>query len=473
MATERLPIPFVGEHATSRASQVNNQITKNLYVERQASGAKHGAVLYPTPGLKFLFSAGTGPCRSNGIVFKNKAYFISGADIVEIDSSLQPTTIGQLNTTTGQCKFAANPNHWIVVDGTDGWTYDGTTLTQITDGDFPTCNHVTFIDSFFIVEDRDNIGRFYKSGANDGQTWATLDFATAESHPDDLRVPYALNTVIGMFGDDTTEFYGNTQNPDFPFGPIRSSRIEYGVQADNSVIKAGDSLFWLARNKEGANMVLRSKGGQASVVSNRSIESEINSFSVTSDCVACAYQTLGHTFVEFSFPTAKRTFAYDLSENTWITLASKDVGRHRKQGHVFYQGKCIVGDFANSNFYQMDVKTYTDNGDYIERTRSAQFVHKDRKMVSIPELEIEFIPGVGLTTGQGSDPQVILSVSKDGGKTWSHNTYSSIGKLGEYNYRARWFQLGIAREWQFKVTISDPVFAGIAGAYAVVDVRSH
>jgi hypothetical protein len=72
-------------------------------------------------------------------------------------------------------------------------------------------------------------------------------------------------------------------------------------------------------------------------------------------------------------------------------------------------------------------------------------------------LELMMQTGVGLATGQGSDPQARLSWSDDGGYTWSNEVSRPIGKIGERNARVRWLRLGRGRDRVFKVEISDPV----------------
>jgi hypothetical protein len=79
--------------------------------------------------------------------------------------------------------------------------------------------------------------------------------------------------------------------------------------------------------------------------------------------------------------------------------------------------------------------------------------------------------GVGLETGQGSDPQVMLRYSKDGGHTWSaRQLWRTMGAAGAYNTRMRWLNLGNAREWVFEITISDPVTRAVIAAHADITV---
>jgi hypothetical protein len=52
------------------------------------------------------------------------------------------------------------------------------------------------------------------------------------------------------------------------------------------------------------------------------------------------------------------------------------------------------------------------------------------------KLELEF------NVVQGSDPQVMLRFSDDGGHTWSNEHWKSMGKIGRYGYRTIWRRLG-------------------------------
>lgn len=65
----------------------------------------------------------------------------------------------------------------------------------------------------------------------------------------------------------------------------------------------------------------------------------------------------------------------------------------------------------------------------------------------------------------GANPQVMLRISNDGGKTWAAETWRSAGRVGEYLARVDWNRLGCARRRVFEVSCSDPVPFRIVGAY--------
>ena len=73
------------------------------------------------------------------------------------------------------------------------------------------------------------------------------------------------------------------------------------------------------------------------------------------------------------------------------------------------------------------------------------------------------VPAFGLTPGW--DPQVMLRISNDGGKTWGPELWRSAGKMGEYTKRVSWNRMGSARRRVFEVTMTDPIPWKITGCY--------
>ena len=72
---------------------------------------------------------------------------------------------------------------------------------------------------------------------------------------------------------------------------------------------------------------------------------------------------------------------------------------------------------------------------------------------------------------QGSDPQVMLRWSDDGGHTWSNEHWRSMGKIGETGRRVLWRRLGMTmklRDRVYEVSGTDPVKIAIMGAELIV-----
>ena len=465
----RLRIPIVGQQSANRSVNVNSQLSINLYPQIETDGAKSELTLHSTPGLKLAGSIGNGPGRTNGIRWKNKAYFVSGAQLISIDTSGTITSHGTINTATSNVSMSANPSHIGFVDGTDGWTFDGTSLTQILDGDFPTATQMTFLDGYSIAN-KSGTGQFQISSLNDTTAWDPTEIATAESNPDDLTALTSTHKELWLFGDQTAEIWYNSENADFPFEPYRNGVSEWGVHAPFSLAKADESLFWLSSNREGVNMVLSARGVSPVAISNRDIEWEIAQLSKTDDAVGWTYQQAGHTFYVLTFPTGDRTIVYDVSTGMWHRRKSFGIGRWRPVGAVALGQKHYSLDYENGNVYELDLNTYDDNGIPIEAIRRTQMIHKDRHRIRVHRLELDIETGVGTLSGQGEDPQIMMRYSKDGGHSYSSEKWRSLGKTGKYATRVYWTQLGIARDWNFEFKITDPVKRNIIGGYADVSV---
>jgi hypothetical protein len=72
---------------------------------------------------------------------------------------------------------------------------------------------------------------------------------------------------------------------------------------------------------------------------------------------------------------------------------------------------------------------------------------------------------------QGSNPQVMLRWSDDGGHTWSNERWTSTGTIGSYGKRAIWRRLGMTqkiRDRVYEISGTDPVKIAIMGAELIV-----
>jgi hypothetical protein len=91
----------------------------------------------------------------------------------------------------------------------------------------------------------------------------------------------------------------------------------------------------------------------------------------------------------------------------------------------------------------------------------------DLKRTAHHSLQLDCETGVGLIDGQGSDPQIMMRWSNNGGHTWSNEHWVPMGKIGSYGTRAIWRRLGMTtkiRDRVYEVSGTDPVRVYIMGA---------
>jgi hypothetical protein len=448
-------IPLFGKSILSKSANVTAQSRLNLYVEIPADQDRSPIVLYPTPGLTLFCDLSGLPIR--GMYSRGSSLFVvQQASLFEIDSNGVATNRGAtLGSNTGRVCMSDNGTQLFIVDSQKAYTYTyaTTTLAEVTDADFPdgatTC---TYLDGYSIVEE---VGTqsFYISAVDDSTSWDALEFDTADQNPDDIVRVFADHGELLVFGDESTEFWANSGATDFPYSRLTS--IETGLAAKWSVAKFETSVMFLAKNRLGNVQVVLLNGYTPMPVSTPDLDTLLNTYSVTNDATAFSYRENGHTFYQITFPAEGKSWLYDGTSGTWSELQSEG-GRHRADLGVQFNGKTYVSDFESGIVYLLDPNTYTENGASIARQFVGRHIFKEDRQ-SIHSFWLDMETGVGLATGQGSDPQAVLRYSKDGGHSWSNELQAPIGAVGEYETRVKWDRLGRARDFTFEVTVTDPL----------------
>lgn len=468
-------VPFVGNRHVDRSVQINGQRSVNWHDSLSGDGAKTVLSLIPTEGLDKRAEFGNGGCRSTELtLFQGALYWVNFDQLLKMTTDQTVTAVGTLNTTDGICFAAAGKNYLLVVDGTDGYTWNGSTFAAVSDPHFPANpSHCGFIDGFFIALDQGS-DVWQKSAQEDATDWDELEFATAEAEPDDAVAIETSYRDLYIIGTITTQVYYNSNNPDFPFELYANGVLEFGTPAPASVARAGGNIFMLAQHKSGGLTILRVNGFQAQRIADTDIAEYLDGLSAAevANAEAYAYTRSDQTLYEITFPSNDLTLVYHLEQNDWHERRSGtgETGRHRTRGHGYFNNIHYVGDFENGKIYELDPTKYTEDGATIRRERIMGAVHRDGLQIECSRFELEFVRGQGLTTGQGSDPQAMMSYSVDGGRTWSSELWRSMGKLGEYRRRAEWYRLGQSEDYRFRVVVTDPIEATIVGAYGDFEV---
>ncbi len=393
------PIPLFGLGNVGKSVNVNAQERLNLYVEIQTDPETNTVALYGTPGLVADANLGANPNR--GLYQKGDFRYLVNRDTLwQLANDGTLTNRGTLLTTGGRVDITDNGTQMIIVDGTYGYIYNFTTFafTQITDIDYPASQTTTFLNSYFINQ-RTDTAEFYISSPLDGFTWDSLDFATAESDPDRLVRVIANNGQLVLFGEKSTEFWGDSGAADFPFARVGASGVEWGLAARWSLCKFSDSaLIFLGKNRLGQVQVFMMSGYTPVAVSNPELDYTISQYSAFSDASGFAYMLSGHPFYQINFPSANdgdgESWLYDGLSNAWSRVG-QDEARHRAEIQINHQDQSYVSDFENGKLYLLDENTYTDDGATIPRqliTRHQATGDYSR----ISQLWLQFEAGVGL-----------------------------------------------------------------------------
>jgi hypothetical protein len=438
-----------------KSQVVTAQHRINCYVEKIVDEDTEQTSILASPGMDAFSDQGDTPGRG-WIVVDDLLYRVHRGTLYEINNAGTPTARGTLSTTTGRVDMATDGDVILIVDGTKGYTYTiaTTTLIPIATPNFPngatTC---AWQDGNFIVEDGMNF-----QISPDGTNWDPLDVATAESSPDGIVRVFDDHGQIILFGSKTTEFWANTGGGDFPYEPVRGATREIGLAARWSLAKTDDSVTFLGKGPQGQVQVMRLDGYTPRPVSSPELDSIINRYATVSDATGYACMFEGHPFYRLNFPTVGKSWEEDSLSGVWCERQSgMNGGRHRGEMAIDYLNKIRISDYENGKVFTLNAETYTENGTAYPMELTSRRVLGDYDPITINRLFIDFETGVGLTSGQGSDPQAMLRVSRDGGRTWGEEMWKTMGEIGQYKTRVEWDQFGSSESFVFKVRVTDPI----------------
>jgi hypothetical protein len=474
-----IKIPFVGGSNEARSANASIQRSVNVYLEVDQKNERAPIALYGTPGMTLRVTAGTSVARGALRFSSSYAYWVVGNTVYRMDTSYVLTSCGTINTSSGRVGMASNGTEVIIVDGTDGWLVNGTTLTEITDADFP--NGVTVAtaqDGYFLVAG-DSTGRLYwNETPNSGTSWVGTDFSTAEGKPDNTIGLLSNHRELWVVGTESTEIFINTGDSDALFARSGNTFIEQGTVSGWTVQPMDSTVYWLGASKEGEGIVFKADGYNPRRISTHAMEQKIRGYSTISDAFAFTYQFDGHSFYVLTFPTANKTWFWDEASQEWFEWvwrnpSDNSENRHRANCCVFFNRKQLVGDWENGKISSLEMDVYTDvgpttNTDAILRKRVTQTTSEDGARLFFEDLQIDRDTGVGLASGQGSDPMLMIRYSNDNGHSWSNIKNKSIGQQGQYTKRVKFGPTGSGRNRCWELTMTDPVKLAIFGAWATV-----
>ena len=448
-----------------RSKRPAGQRVVNLYAEANPPGSKYPFTLYNTSGLVEFADLGTTKAVDGMQKMGDLLYAVSGNEAFKVTTAGVKTSLGNISGTVGRVDLSNNGTQMTIInpDGL-GFVATSSTVTSISDGDFPTSSATTFLDGYTIVS-KDSSGQFNISSLLDSTAWDADNFATAEEAPDNLVRPFGFNSALWLFGETSYEVYYNSGNKDFPFkqisGAVNTTR---GLGAKFSVAQEDNSLLFLGDDR----IVYKVVGYTPVRISTHYVESQLEDYTVISDAFGFVADQDGHKFYVLSFPSEDKTWVYDLSNGLWHERMTFSQGKEhmwRANCYEEFAGKKLVGDNSNGKIYELDPTTYTEDGNAIRGIAEGITQWADDQRFIFDAIRLDIDTGVGLITGQGSDPQVSLQYSDDGGETFSNELWRSFGKIGKYKTRPIWRRKGQSRERIFRFVITDPVPRRISGAY--------
>jgi hypothetical protein len=504
--------PILGSTYVARSVNAADARMVNLFPEIVPEAGKEPAFLNRAPGLKLLNTIGNGPIRGLWAFSSNDtdAFVVSGTQLYKINTSYVPTLVGNVSG-TGPVSMSDNGTQLFIACNGPSYIYNNATnaFGQITDSDFPGAVTVCYLDGYFVFNEP-NSQKMWVTELLDGTSINPLEFASTEGSPDGLLAVASNFREVWAFGTNSIEVWYDSGATDYPLQRIQGAFNELGLAAPYSVAKMDNGLFWLGRDRRGQGIVYRANGYAGIRISTHAVEWQIQQYSDMSDAIAYTYQQDGHSFYVLIFPSANTTWVYDASTQAWHERAGFVEGmftRHRSNCQMAFHNKIVVGDYENGNIYAFNLDDYSDNGSiqkWLRSWRALPTGTNNLKRTAQHSLQLDIESGTGLNGSmvaetiylqtednnylitengdylisddttpitQGSDPEVMLRWSDDGGHTWSNEHWAPIGKIGEYYRRVFWRRMGMTlklRDRVYELSGTDPVKITIMGAELIL-----
>ena len=466
----RVAIPVNGPTYTSQSLPLSAQLTRNLYPEIN-SEARSVTAMHGTPGTT-LKTATNGLQNRGGGIHNGELYTVCGTDLYKIDSSFSATVIGTV-IGSGQCKLSSDGTNLLIATGSTPYLYNGSTLSTHPSANAGTPNSFSYLNQRFWL-DADG-GGILLTDLNDPttiQNTQSLPDATEETLPDDLLLIHRFKKTQYLFGTDSITQWYNPGVGTPPIRPVSNNVLEMGLGAVRSVCGNKRFVYFLDNelNPQQLNGLINTPIG------NPALGDQWREYSKWDDAIGNCWSWGHEHFYSLSFPTANKTWVYHEKSGSWFEMAYGVAGaRHVLNSYHWIYNKHVVIDYRNSNILEWDFETFTDNGDVIQRQRDTAVVHGGLfdpslhgREIFMSEFELVMETGIGVISGQGSAPRVMLSYSDDGGRSFGQEIWGDMGFMGNY-IKLTWTNLGSFQSRIFRIRLSDPVKCSIISAHAEIE----
>ena len=491
-------VPLTSGAYQARGLIANAQRCVNLYQELSApeTDAPQSMTHYPRPGLIAKTQLPGGRGRGVFTASNGALYAVAGTNVYYINSNWQPTLLGSIALANTPVSMADNGTTGVLVDNsTLGYTITlkGNVFAPLADptGTFVGATKVAFSDTYLAFNAPGTNGWY--TTLNNQVSFNALLQANKDSYPDPIQTIDFNLRQMWLIGKDTAEVWylsGGSTETTFAYAEWPNIFIPYGTAAPYSVCRADVDLFWLSHDHNGRALFVRTNGYAVQAISTRAIEYELSQYPTIKDCIASTYQLAGHTFIRWSFPTADKTWVYDLSNKQWHEESWIDNNGVMHRDRVCFCAAAydtnIGQDWETGELYALDLNTFTDNLQPIVCIRSFPHEVGDLKEVTHLSFVLDIAAGTlansgevnqvgspwnaGFNAGFGpvttiGPPMINMRYSNDGGGTWSDYRRKQLVSAGHYRSMIRYRGLGMARDRVYEVSWSAPMMVTLQGAY--------
>lgn len=421
----------------------NTQRLVNFYSEPLAPGGRAQNVLKAVPRANTFTTLPELFVRDMAEV-DGKFYVLCGGTLYRVIESGTASPLGTAVSAAGSMIFGADLGTVCVVAGGRYFVWDGTTFSEPTTGAFSAFGAGAYIGGYVVLTE-DGGRRFQWSALADATDLPGLNFATAESTDGNILRPVALQGRLLLMKSDSIEQWAPTGAAGADaFSLIPGGVFEVGLKARNLATRFSGGVFFVGDN----DIAYISNGSQVQPISGPAVNTAIAQADPT-DCFT--YVDEGHIFCVIRF-SDRPAFVYDIATGRWHERASgaEDAWQVRATANAF---RHWYGGDDLGNIYRF-ARSGTDHGADLIRTAVSSTLYNEGQRFRVPLIELTGRMGQGVITDT-QEPKVMISFSRDGGRTFGEQFSRDLGGVGEFDQLCRIRGIGSQRQLCMKVQMSD------------------
>lgn len=434
---------------TSKQSVAGMEYAQNWFIEKTLSG-KYPIVYRSCEGYVVHTDLGTPQGIKCLYVTQSqlRAFAVTASAVYEVYSSGGFAKLGDVVMSGPKVVMADNGASVVMVDGIKGYSIDlaTSTVAEIVNEAFYPASSVCEQDGFLIFE-RKGTAQFFKTGLYNLE-FDALDYATAGGKSDTVQRIISLQRQLYIFKTDSIEFWYNAGNADFPFQRSQGAFIDHGAFR-YTVSTIANTAYYVGSDRT----VYALLGYSPAPISTPAVTKDLKSVDLA-DAIGMTYSVEDHWFYVLTIPKLKKTWVYDITMQNWFVRHSSVHGRHVMNDVIRFNNKNLIADFQAGMVYELTFAAGNDNGDQLERKFILPTINYGRMFRVLHSFELDMKVGIGKPYGLDADPQGVIRISKDNGKTWGNQHQTTLGKLGEYGTRVIWRRLGSSRQFTVEVSMS-------------------
>ena len=473
-------VQLVGQSYDAQSYVGSSERSINCMVESLPRDGAAPDMLIPTPGIKLSTSLDSGIGTSRGVwKMAGILYAVYGPILYTISSTGVVTNLGTVSGTENVIMFDNGTQLVIVADDfTYVYSTFSSTFITVTHTSFLASSSGAFLEGYFLFAAKTSntvffIGPFDDvTGEVDFNAFDATDSFRAFTTAGNIVRIFADQKELWIFKEEASEVWRPVANVDLPFSQLDGATTKFGLLTKYSITENDNMIVWVGNDFK----TYVANGYNPTPVSTQPMAFDILNYTDSSDAYMYSWNEGAHKLVGIWFLTEGVTWVYDFTTQLWHERESQLLASGKKHWRATSVIRCydktLVSDSDDAVIGELDFNTFTEYGTVQTLTRVGQTAHAEGALFSVDRLQILAEAGVGLTTGQGSDPKIILHKSKDFGKTYGTPAQRDLGRIGERRTRAIWRQQGLYRQFTPKVTISDPVRRYIMDMYVELTPRA-